>query len=97
MSLLVTSCKGKPSDEQISKKVLMEYTCAETAKVISLQVVNSAETKTIMGGKALEYTVSGAVQWPKGCTEFGTGVSPGYTENFVNKRIFFAKTDEGWQ
>jgi len=31
--VLLYSCSGKPSDKDISKKILLEYVCNETAKV----------------------------------------------------------------
>jgi hypothetical protein len=95
--LFFCSCKSKPSNADIEKKVLLEYTCAETAKVNALQVLKSTPTTSIFGLKGYEYLVSGEIEWPSGCTEFGTGLPPGYKENFENKRVVLIKGEDGWQ
>lgn len=95
--LLFCSCKSKPSNSDIEKKILLEYTCAETAKVNGLQVLKSTPTTSIFGLKGVELLVSGEVEWPSGCNEFGTGLPAGYKENFENKRVVLIKSDEGWQ
>lgn len=97
ITLLFLSCKSEPSEDEISKKILMEYVCPETAKVVSLKISDSKETETIIGGKAYAYMVSGEVEWPAGCTDFGTGITAGYKEPFENKTVTLAKTEDGWQ
>jgi len=82
---------------QILKKKLLEYTCAETAKVNSLQIMKSAPTTSLPGFKGYEYLVSGEVEWPTGCTEFGTAVPSGYKEKFENKTVALIKSNAGWQ
>ena len=94
---LFYSCKSKPSNADIEKKVLLEYTCAETAKVNSLQIMKSSPTTSLLGFKGYEYLVSGEVEWPTGCTEFGTAVPSGYKEKFENKTVVLIKSDAGWQ
>jgi len=47
--LFFCSCKSKPSNADIEKKVLLEYTCAETAKVNSLQIIKSSPTTSLLG------------------------------------------------
>jgi len=91
------SCKSKPSDKDIAKKILIEYTCAETAKVNSLEIIKSSPTTSLFGFKGYEYIVSGEVEWPTGCTEFGTSLPSGYKEKFDNKRVVLIKGEEGWQ
>ena len=91
------SCKSKPSNSDIEKKVLLEYTCAKTAKLNSLQVIKSSPTTSILGFKGYEYLVSGEVEWPSGCTEFGTAVPAGYKERFENKTVVLIKSELGWQ
>ena len=95
--VLFCSCKSKPSHADIEKKVLLEYTCAETAKVNSLEIVKTSPTTSVFGLKGYEYLVSGEVEWPSGCTEFGTGLPSGYKEKFENKTVVLIKGDEGWQ
>ena len=92
------SCKkNTPSNKDIEKKILIEYTCAETAKVNSLEIVKSSPTTSLFGFKGYEYIVSGEVEWPTGCTEFGTSLPSGYKEKFDNKRVVLIKGEEGWQ
>jgi hypothetical protein len=95
--LFFCSCKSKPSDADIEKKVLLEYTCAETAKVNSLQIIKSSPTTSLLGFKGYEYLVSGEVEWPSGCTEFGTALPAGYKEKFENKTVVLIKGEGGWQ
>jgi hypothetical protein len=95
--LFFWSCNNKPSNADIEKKVLLEYTCAETAKVNSLQIIKSSPTTSILGFKGYEYLVTGEVEWPSGCTEFGTAVPAGYKEQFENKRVVLIKSNQGWQ
>jgi hypothetical protein len=97
LSLLIFySCKRKPSDSDIERKILMEYTCFETAKVNALEIVNSKDAEAISGATGYEYTVSGEIIWPNGCNEFGN-VPPGFTEKFQNKKVFLIKVDGNWQ
>ncbi|MEO8765642.1 MAG: hypothetical protein ABI416_15185 [Ginsengibacter sp.] len=95
--IFLTSCNSKPSNADIEKKILLEYTCAETAKVNSLQIVKSSPTTSILGFKGFEYLVSGVVEWPSGCTEFGTALPSGFKEKFENKTVTLIKSNEGWQ
>jgi hypothetical protein len=95
--LFFCSCKNKPSNADIEKKVLLEYTCAETAKVNMLQIIKTSPTTSILGFKGYEYLVSGEVEWPSGCTDFGTALPSGYKEKFENKTVVLIKSDEGWQ
>ena len=91
------SCNSKPSNAAIEKKILLEYTCAETAKVNSLQVIKSEPTTSLLGFKGFEYLVSGEIEWPSGCTDFGMAMPSGYKEKFENKTVVLIKSDEGWQ
>lgn len=90
-------CHSKPSEEEISNKVLMEYVCNETARVTDLKIINTKETETIFGTPALQYTVSGEVEWPQGCNQFFGNLPPAYKETFQNKTVTFAKTVKGWE
>jgi len=97
LMLFFVSCTSQPTDEQMAQRILYQYTCAENAKVVSLKVVDSKETTAIDGSKVVEFKVSGSVQWPNGCNDFGSSLPPGHTVPFENKTILFAKTDDGWQ
>jgi hypothetical protein len=91
------SCKGKPSKEDITKKILLEYVCPETAKVNDLKVLDKKETQSIFGLPALQYVVSGEVEWTTGCNEaFGT-LPAGYKEKFDRKIVTLVKGEDGWQ
>jgi hypothetical protein len=97
ISLIVLySCKGKPSDSDIKKKILMEYTCPETSKVNSLNIISTKDAEAISGVPAYEYVVTGEIIWPKGCNEFGN-MPAGHVEKFENKHVFLAKVDGNWQ
>ncbi len=91
------SCKSTPSHKDIEKKILIEYTCAETAKVNSLEIVSKSPTTSLFGYKGYEYVVSGEIEWPTGCTEFGMALPSGYKEKFDNKRVVLIKGENGWQ
>ncbi len=97
ITLFFFSCKSKPSHADIEKKVLLEYTCAETAKVNALEIIKTSPATSIFGLKGYEYLVSGEVEWPSGCTEFGTALPSGYKEKFENKTVVLIKGEEGWQ
>ncbi len=91
------SCASKPSEKEIKQKILLEYICRETAEITTLNIEKTEKTETIFGKPAYKYTVKGVVEWPKGCTEFGTRVEPGRTEEF-EKTVFLAENLEGdWQ
>lgn len=93
----VCSCKSNPSEKDISKKILLEYVCPENAKVNALKISDAKETETLLGMPALQYTVSGEVEWATGCDEaFGT-LPSGYKEPFKNKTVTLIKSDNGWQ
>ena len=91
------SCKSKPSKEAISKKILMEYVCPENAKVNTLNVLETKETESLFGFPALQYTVSGEVEWTNGCDEAFGNLPAGYKEKFENKIVTMVKGDDGWQ
>jgi hypothetical protein len=91
------SCKGKPSQEDISKKILLEYVCPENAKVNDLKIIDKKETQSLFGLPALQYTVSGEVQWSNGCDEAFGNLPAGYIEKFDRKIVTLVKSDNGWQ
>ncbi|MBS1563302.1 MAG: hypothetical protein JST39_02885 [Bacteroidetes bacterium] len=93
-SVVLQSCSGKPSEKEIVKKMLMEYTCAEQAKVNNLKIISTEETTNMMGGKAWRYKVTGEVQWPEGCADFGSRLQPGYTQPF-EKTVYLSKGEDG--
>lgn len=96
-SLFLYSCSGSPSEGDIKKKILLEFVCNETAKVNGLKILETEETETVAGRKAYRYKVSGQVEWPSGCTEFGTRLEPGRTEEF-EKNIYLGSDGNGnWQ
>ena len=96
-SIVLYSCGGKPSETDIKKKILLEYVCNETAKVNDLKILKTEETETVVGNKAYKYTVSGEVEWPDGCTEFGTRLEPGRKETF-EKVVYLGSDGNGkWQ
>jgi len=91
------SCKSKPSQEDISKKILLEYVCPENAKVNDLKIIDKKETQSIFGLPALQYTVSGVVEWANGCDEAFGNLPAGYKEAFDRKTVILVKSDNGWQ
>ncbi|MET0636674.1 MAG: hypothetical protein ABWZ25_11660 [Chitinophagaceae bacterium] len=96
-SIIFISCNSKPSDRDIEKKILMEYTCFEKARVDNLKILDTKDAEGISGNKGYEYVVSGEIVWPEGCNEFGN-LAPGSKEPFADKHVFLIKTDEGkWQ
>ena len=95
--VFIFGCKSKPSGKDIERKILLEYVCAEKAKVNSLEIVSTSPTTSLFGYKGYEYVVSGEIEWPTGCTEFGTSLPSGYREKFDNKRVVLIKGEDGWQ
>ena len=93
--LFTVACKSKPSEKDIKKKILLDYICAETANVNDMRIVNTKDAEGIFGNKGYEYTISGEIQWANGCREFGSGLPPGHTERFENKRVFLIKGNDG--
>jgi len=94
---LFYSCASKPSGKDISKKILMEYVCAETGKVNNLKILKTEVTESTNGPHVFRYTVSGEVEWPDGCKEMGTNTSAGTKEKF-EKLVVLSKTEDGnWQ
>lgn len=93
--VLLASCHGKPSDNDIKKKILMEYICAEGAKVNDLRVISTKDAESFVGLKGFEYQVAGEVEWTNGCREFGAMLPPGYKEKFDSKRVVLIKGDDG--
>ena len=91
------SCKSKPSEADISQKILFEYVCPENAKVNNLHILDTKETESIFGLPALQYTVSGEVEWSKGCDEAFGNLPAGYKEAFDHKTVTLVKSDNGWQ
>jgi hypothetical protein len=96
-TLSFCSCKSKPSEEDITKKILLEYVCPENAKISNLKVIDKKETQSIFGLPALQYTVSGEVEWANGCDEAFGNLPAGYKEAFDRKMVTLVKSDNGWQ
>ncbi len=97
VTCLLLSCSGKPSEKDINKKILLEYVCAETAKVDDLKILKTEETESTGNPPIFRYTVTGEVAWPDGRTEMGTNTAAGAKEKF-KKEVTLAKTDDGdWQ
>lgn len=92
--LLFCSCKSKPSNDDIKKKVLAEMPCSENAKFTDFKVVKSGDEETAMGVTGIEYTVSGEVEWPEGCTFLGSQLPAGHKEKFDNKSVVFIKNEQ---
>jgi len=97
LSFSLYSCKKKPTDADISKKILLEYVCADNAKVDDLKIIDEKETQNIFGLPAVQFTVSGFVEWINGCDETFATLPPGYKEPFRNKLITLVKNNDGWQ
>ena len=93
--LFMLSCNSKPSDNDIKKKILMEYVCAENAKVSNLKIISTKDAESFVGLKGYEYEVKGEVEWANGCREFGAGIPPGYIEKFDGKKVFLIKGEDG--
>lgn len=91
------SCTGKPSEKDIAHKILLEYVCSENAKVDDLEIINLKETQSLLGLPALQYTVSGEIEWANGCNEAFSNLPAGYKEAFQNKTITLVKVNHNWQ
>ncbi len=91
------SCKSKPTEQDISKKILLDYVCPENAKINGLKVLDTKETQSLFGLPALQYTVSGEIEWSNGCDEAFGNLPAGYKEAFDRKTVTLVKNDNGWQ
>ena len=69
----------------------MQRNCRE---VNGLKVLKTEETETVVGNKAYKYTVSGEVEWPKGCTKYGTRLEAGRKEEF-EKVVYLGSDGNG--
>jgi hypothetical protein len=96
LSLFLLACNSQPGTSDIKKKILLEYICAETAQVNNLRILSTKDAESIFGtNKGYEYLVSGEIEWPGGCKEFGSGIPPGSKEVFDNKKVFLIKGNDG--
>lgn len=94
----IVACNSKPSENDIKKKVLLDYVCAETAQVNDMKIVSVKDAESIFGLKGYEYQVSGEIEWTNGCRQFGAGLPPGHKERFEDKRVFLIKgEDDVWR
>ena len=91
------SCNSKPSEKDIAKKILLEYVCPENAKVDNLKILDTKKTESFLGLPALQYTVSGEVEWVNGCDEAFGNLPTGYKESFDRKTVTLVKSNDGWQ
>ncbi|HVX25420.1 MAG TPA: hypothetical protein VHB70_03705 [Parafilimonas sp.] len=96
-AISICSCKSKPSEEDITKKILLDYVCPENAKVDNLKILDRRETKSLFGLPALQYIVSGEIEWKNGCDEAFGNLPAGYKESFDHKTVILVKSDDGWQ
>ena len=95
--LSIGSCTGRPSEKDISKKLLLDYVCNETAKVNGLKILKTEKTESTGQPPIFHFTVQGEVEWPDGCQEFGSTTPPGTREKF-ERLVTLYKTDEGnWE
>jgi translation elongation factor EF-1beta len=97
LSFSLYSCKKKPTDDDISKKILLEYICADNAKIDGLKIIDEKETQSLFGLPAIQFTVSGFVEWIDGCDETFGMLPRGYKEPFTNKLVTLVKSNDGWQ
>lgn len=95
--MILYSCSNKPSEADIKRKIVLDYTCPETIQISSMQVINLKEASSFVGLKGFEYTVSGEVVWKDGCNEFGSSLPIGHKEKFKNKKVILIKGGEGWR
>jgi hypothetical protein len=97
IATFLSSCNDKPADEDIKRKIVLDYACPETVLVSAMQITGVKETTSFIGSKEYEYSVSGEVFWKDGCNEFGSSLTAGYREKFENKKVILIKGDEGWR
>ena len=94
---LFGSCKSSPSDEDIRRKIALDYPCPETILVGPIQIIDRKPTTLFLGLKGYQLLVSGEVIWEMGCNELGTILPAGYKETFNNKKVVLIKGEEGWR
>ena len=93
---LAASC-SKPSKKDIERKLLLDYVCAETAKVRDLKILKTEETESTGGPHIFNYSITGEIEWPDGCKEPSTNTPAGTTEKF-SRLLSLYKTEEGnWE
>jgi hypothetical protein len=96
-AILIAGCASKPSKQDISSKLLLDYICNEKARVNDLKILKTEETESTGEPPIFRYTISGEIEWPDGCTESGSNTPPGTKEKF-KRLITLYKTHEGkWE
>lgn len=96
-SLLFCSCSTKPSEADIKRKIVLDYSCPETVEVNRITINSLKESTSFIGLKGYECTVSGEVSWKDGCNEYGSFHPAGFIEKFENKKVILINGDEGWR
>ena len=94
---LLTGCHGNPSKEDITRKLLQQYVCADAAEINDLKILKTEETKSTGGPHIFRYTVSGEVAWPDGCTEKGTNTPAGTREKFERLLTLYKSSSGEWE
>ena len=95
--LLLAGCSAKPSEKDISRKLLLDYICNETATVNNLKILSTEKTEITGEPVVFRYSIRGEVEWPDGCTEAGSNTPPGTKEKF-ERLITLYQTGEGkWE
>ena len=95
--VVFTSCASKPTEKDIENKLLQNYVCNETAKVNKLKILKTEETKSTGGPHIFNYTISGEIVWPDGCTEKATNTPPGTKEKFRRIVTLYKSGDGKWE
>jgi len=95
--LLLAGCGSKPAQKDIEKKLLQNYVCSETAKVSRMKILKTEETQSTGGPHIFNYTITGEIEWPEGCTDKATNTPPGSKEKF-SRIVTLYKSDDGkWE
>ena len=93
----LASCTNKPSEKDITRKLLSTYVCKESATVNDLKILKTEETESTGGPHIYRYTVSGEVEWPEGCRENGTSTPPGTKEKFNRLLTLYKAKNGDWE
>ena len=97
LTVCLYSCSSKPSEKEISQKLLLDYVCRETAKVNHLKILRTEKTESTGQPTIFHFSVSGEVEWPTGCTEFGTNTPPGTKEKFERLVTLYETENGSWE
>lgn len=93
--VILSSCKSKPSKNEIKECIAVNHFCKSTVNINSLKIINSSE-REFLGTKGYMFIVDYEVEWTSPCQTV-MGIIPSGTKKFFShEEVFIMKMDKGW-